>query len=397
MHEYREFARDAALTMRVMRKPGAVAGDPSSPVAVSWHGTRRRSPDGATILVAKIKRLPTELAHRIVGKRRQPILAAVLGPGPGSSGGPHDRADALVRDHVDPRHRRVGIAGQHDHVFAPPRSEAAESILMDQRRHRDVHCGFGRTRRRGQGVRSPGQGPPGLRIRQSQLIRQFTAFAAQDRTRRRQQNQAIGIGHAVAAQQEYATGPVLPGGPQSLVEQALELFVYFVLIADGMIVENDGVGAQSLEAPVLLGSQYLPHERHVGVLDHAHDKDRQVPRYPVRPQTRLAERIIRQQHRRCAQGTVGPQHERGQLFVELRLIDGQAEVACAHLRLGGGEREGPRCGCGVVVFLGERDRSGAARGNPGRKRQPYPPSRRDSDSCAQAQNRIEYCTGGARE
>ena len=116
---------------------------------------------------------------------------------------------------------------------------------------------------------------------------------------------------------------------------------------------------EALQPPVLLRAQHLAHQRQVVLLDHAHDQDRQVAGDAVRPEARLAERVARQELGRRAQRGVGPQHVRGELLVELRLVGRDAEVAQAHLGLGRGEREGAGGRGGVVVLLGERDRRGS--------------------------------------
>jgi hypothetical protein len=75
-----------------------------------------------------------------------------------------------------------------------------------------------------------------------------------------------------------------------------------------MLVEDDEVGREALQTPVLLRAQHLAHQRQIVVLHHADDQDRQVARDAVRPQAGLAECVGRQDRRRRAQRGVGPQH-----------------------------------------------------------------------------------------
>ena len=51
-----------------------------------------------------------------------------------------------------------------------------------------------------------------------------------------------------------------------------------------MLVEDDDVGAQPLQAPVLLRLQDLPHQRRIVVADDADEQDREIAGDGVRPQ-----------------------------------------------------------------------------------------------------------------
>ena len=61
----------------------------------------------AALLVAQEDRLRRRVGDRVVGERRQAVLAAVLRPGEDGAGRRDDRAEARVRDHVRPRQRRL--------------------------------------------------------------------------------------------------------------------------------------------------------------------------------------------------------------------------------------------------------------------------------------------------
>ncbi len=86
-------------------------------------------------------------------------------------------------------------------------------------------------------------------------------------------------------------------GPSS--RTAVELRLHLVEVADRMLVEDDDVGAEALEAPVFLRLQHLPHQRHVLVAEHAHEQDRQVAGDRVRPEARLAQ-LVRRNRLRAA-------------------------------------------------------------------------------------------------
>ncbi len=122
-----------------------------------------------------------------------------------------------------------------------------------------------------------------VRHREVELVRQASAVAAQDRARHAGEEEALGLRHAVAAKQVGAALPVLPRPPRPVVEQGRQLGVHLVEVADRVLVHDDHVGAQPLEAPVLLRLQDLPHQPEVGVGDDAHEQDREVAGDAVRP------------------------------------------------------------------------------------------------------------------
>ena len=84
--------------------------------------------------------------------------------------------------------------------------------------------------------------PLRLGIRPVELVGEFAALAAQDRARRRRQEDALGFAHPVTSQQEHAARPVLPGTPRTGVEQCRELHVHLVQVAHRMLVQDDDIG-----------------------------------------------------------------------------------------------------------------------------------------------------------
>ena len=164
-----------------------------------------------------------------------------------------------------------------------------------------------------------------------------------------------------------------------------------------MLVEDDDVGTEALQPPVLVCAQHLANQGQIVVLDHAHDQDRQVAGDAVRPQAGLPERVSREERGCRAERGVGPQDVRRETFVELRFIRRDSEVTQPHLGLGAREREGSSRRSGVVVLLGQCDRRRPARRDAGRKCETHLPAWGDAHALAQAQDRVEDCPRGARE
>ena len=103
------------------------------PVA-SRHRARRRRPRLAGLVVAHEERLAGRIADRIVGERRQPVLAAVARPGVRRARGGDDRAEPRVGDDVGPGHRRFLVAVEDDRVRPSVVGEPAEPVRQRHRR-----------------------------------------------------------------------------------------------------------------------------------------------------------------------------------------------------------------------------------------------------------------------
>ena len=117
-------------------------------------------------------------------------------------------------------------------------------------------------------VRDQGPGPARLGVGESELVGEPAALTAQQRAGGCHQQPALGLGHALAAQQEHPAGAVLPRRPGAALEQALELLVHLVEVAGRVLVQDHDLGVKALEPPVFLRAQHLAHQRQVVLLDH---------------------------------------------------------------------------------------------------------------------------------
>src|SRR5204862_8039094 len=113
-----EFVMHALVRPREARHSRLVTNQDAAAGGMTWNRTRRRTPGAAGIIVAHVKRFAAAIDHRIVRKRREAVLAAVLGPGRGRSAVTEDGAEFRVRNDVHPRRRRVLIAVKDDRVGA---------------------------------------------------------------------------------------------------------------------------------------------------------------------------------------------------------------------------------------------------------------------------------------
>ena len=124
-----------------------------------------------------------------------------------------------------------------------------------------------------------------------QLRHQIAEVAGQDDAGHRGQEAAIRLGHPVGAQQEHASRLSEPAGPGRLLHEPGQQVLHLVEIVRRMLVQDDDVGAQPLDAPVLLRVEQLAHERQRRHLGDAQEHDRQVAGDAVAPQVLLTERV----------------------------------------------------------------------------------------------------------
>ena len=199
-----------------VRRSGPTVGDQASPVSSSR--TKSASAVGS---------LTGSFANGV--SRFSRLLPAQVKAEPGS--GDHG-AEPGVGDHVRPRQRRFRLSLEH-----APRSLARASAKpprpLRQRERRRLEA---RAARRPGARRSRGHelgrlrlGPVGVGVLELRL--QVAAVAAQHGARHGREQDALGVAHAVAAQQVGPAGLVVPRPPRAVVEERRELAVHLVEIA----------------------------------------------------------------------------------------------------------------------------------------------------------------------
>ena len=163
-----------------------------------------------------------------------------------------------------------------------------------------------------------------------------------------------------------------------------------------MLVEDDQVGAQTLDAPVFLRVQQLPHQRQAGGLGDAHEHDRQIAGDAVPPQIRLPERVAREIVRADARG-IRAEHARRQAIEEDGVIVGQPQVLQRDVHVREGHRERARRGAGVAILPHQRQRRRPIGRDAGGEGDPHERTRRQPHPLAQRRHRIEHRAGRARQ
>ena len=173
----------------------------------------------------------------------------------------HDRAELGVGQHVRPRQRRLAFAVEHDDVLAAVGREAAEAVLHDERRDRRRASAagsgarqLGRRAARRAPAYSHGAGRSSCGARSPRSPRSTTRATAASRRR-------SASGMPSARSRNMPPGLSEPARPRRLLHELRQQVLHLVEVVGGMLVEDHDVGAQPLDAPVLLRLQQLPHER----------------------------------------------------------------------------------------------------------------------------------------
>src|SRR5690606_41583585 len=135
-------ARDEARAARSGAVPAVAVAAVAPAVArlvraAAGRGTRRGRPDGAVLLVAQVPRLAVRIRDRVVGPRREAVLAAVARPRVARARLGGEEAEGLVGDDVDPRRGRQTQPGavrlQADDVLAAVFAEPAVAVEEAER------------------------------------------------------------------------------------------------------------------------------------------------------------------------------------------------------------------------------------------------------------------------
>ncbi len=236
-----------------------------------------------------------------------------------------------------------------------------------------------------------------LRLRAVQLLRQLPAFAGENRTGDRIQENPLGFRHRVASEKEDPAGLPLPCAPGAALDELDELPLHLVAIARGVLVQDHGVRLQPLETPELLRHEDVPHERQVVRLGHADEDDREIAGDAVPPEARLSQRALFQQFPFGAQRRVGEEDAGAESLEELGLLDGDTQVPERDLRVRVGQRERAGGDAGVVILLRQGARGGLVRGDARREGEAGEGAGREPQPRPQAENRVEHGARGAGE
>ena len=153
-----------------------------------------------------------------------------------------------------------------------------------------------------------------------ELGAEVASVPAEDRARDRLDQRTLDFANQIPAQEIRTAGSVFPCPPEAVIEESRKLCVDLVQIAGWILVQDDDVGAQPFQAPVLLRLKDLTHERHVVVAGDAHEQNGQIPGNAIWPQAGLTELVRRNRVRPRPQRAIGEEHPRRETFEQQRLV-----------------------------------------------------------------------------
>ena len=168
------------------------------------------------------------------------------------------------------------------------------------------------------------------------------------------------------------------------------------MVADRIVVEKDQIDAQTLEAPVGMRQQELAGERQLVRFGNPRHHDRPIPGNAMPPQARLALTIGRHGSG-GAQGRTRVEDVGCQTLVQVRLLGRQTQMAQLHLVMGPGQLKGAGHAMKGVILICQGQGFLPALGHGGAEGECDGAARRDLHPAAQADNRVEHGTGGARK
>ena len=118
-----------------------VAGDVAAHLVADRQGSR--APQGTSVVVVHIERLPRTIGDRIVRPRGELVLAAVHGPGGAAAFSRHLKAESGIGDDVYPGGRRRLTRAKDRYIFPSVLSKAAETVeeLEVRQRRRGLRLG----------------------------------------------------------------------------------------------------------------------------------------------------------------------------------------------------------------------------------------------------------------
>ena len=362
-------------------------------------GQRRRGPEGPAVLVADEHGLARRIADGIVSPGRQTVVVAVLRPGVTRPGLGAGEPEAGVRHDIRPGRR--GQRGLRIHAYnvlalvvrkpAEPVEELEAAIGAggrDRHRSHDRRAAIGDFRsRRSRRVRH---------LRARQLIAQPAVVGVHHRACRRAQQQLVVGRHQIGAAEKDAAGFVDPVLLRTAVDQPLQLLLQGMEIAGRVVVQDDEVERQALEAQVLVSLQELDDQRRGRLAGDTGQQDREIPRNPVLPQLALTLPVLLDGVP-MTQPRVSGEHAAAETLKGNRVFDRQVEMPQLDLAVRAGQRERARDRAAIVVLLDQVQRRFLALGVRGREREPRRRARRETHGLAETDDRIEDRSCRARE
>ena len=394
-NELEQLERYAVAGMLEPAVATPVTGDIHAGLVADRQG--RGAPQRARVVVSNVDRFAGLIPDRIVRPGREPIVPAVSSPGAPAALRRHLEAESWIGDDIYPWRRRVVSVAQDRDVLLAVARKAAQSIeelqcrYVELRRRRAVGCGRDCRRRtcRWRGV-----------LETVDLLGETALSAEQHRACCRKQRQPCSTRDDVRAQDEDASARRLAvdaGSRQAGADQRVERCLQILDIRGRAFVEDHEVDCQPLQPPVLERTQQLADDSEIVRVVDPHQYDRQFPRDALRPEQRksavaAAKRIGGRPQRR-----ITVEHVTGEALEQHRFVPCDSQVVEFHLPLCPRKRGGALIRRRIAVLVRQVQHLAARRCGQGPERHARRGSGREPHAAAQAEDRIEHGSVGARQ
>ena len=296
----------------------------------------------------------------------------VLAPRVGAAALRDQRAEERIGDHVHPRRGRQAIGRCRDDVFAAVGRESTEAVGEDQR-----------ARRRGGGDllapllarrHEPWRAHVVQRAARA-LLGERALGVGDDHPRNRLDQHAILVGDLVAGPHEDPAGAIHELRFGARRDEPDDLVLQQLPVPAVILVPDDEIDGETLEAPVRVRLHELADEIEVGRIGDAQQHDRQVAGDRVAPQPGLSAPIAGDDAGVCAKRRVREDDGIGEPRVEPCVGVGRVDLAQHHLRMRPRElerRDRRAADPGTCGSAGSRRRGLPQRRRPCRSSRPAP-------------------------
>ena len=194
-----------------------------------------------------------------------------------------------------------------------------------------------------------------------------------------------------------AAGPVDHVRLHASGDQTHDLLLQTLAVDVALLVPDHEIDSETLQAPPGMCLHQLAHQFDVVGAADLHQHDRQVARYCVAPQARLAAAVAHQYAPVGAQAGLRVDHRAGQAPVELRIGFAGIELAQHHLRMRPRELEYAVGETSVMVLLGQRQTHAAALTHAFHHIDGHGLIGRERDDAAARRDRVQHRAGRVRQ
>ncbi len=126
-----------------------------------------------------------------------------------------------------------------------------------------------------------------------ELLFERAAIRNDHDSRNRVQQNPVSFGNQIRAAKKYAAGLVYQGLRATYADKPLQFILQRLSVAGRMIIQDDQVKNETLQAQVLVAAQELTHHAQVALFADPHESNRQVAADAIRPEARLISGVER--------------------------------------------------------------------------------------------------------